>query len=143
MKIITISKGQMDGIYWRLSDYISPISNFTPNECVEHALEYIKEQKILDYYDSEVDWLGDGFRLVHYTYDRLCQTVYINKEKNYVFYEGFVSRNAIHEIQTFDYMHLNMENIDLLCKKYRLHKDEKYYNINNKKMNKVNALILK
>lgn len=46
MKIIDLPRAHFEEIYWRLSAYVQ--TALTPNECMEDALQYIRDNDILN-----------------------------------------------------------------------------------------------
>jgi hypothetical protein len=52
---------------------------------------------------------------------------YISSDFNKIFYEGVIPYRYIDELTYIDYITLSETEINLLCKKYKLTKNEEYY----------------
>ena len=125
MRIIHLPRVHFDEIYWRLSAYVDHMT--TPDQCLEDALNYIKENDILNLNTfEEVDWM-QGYRLIrpvgHYYETGAVRSIWINPEGNKIFYEGILSIRKLDEFKFFDYMFLDREDIETLKRKYELYSE--------------------
>jgi len=125
MKIIELTRNDFESIYHLLTEYLHTC--ITSDECIKNTIKYIVENKLLLNPHDENKWLGEGYQLIHKfsPHFNAFRSFYLTPNKDKIFYEGAIPIRYLDELKYIDYLGLDNEEIQKLCKKYNLTPNDK------------------
>lgn len=119
MKTIELSLNDFETLYYTLNAYLN--TKISADECITKALKYVDDNNLLSKPFVDIP-MGDGYRLTHRYYQehKAFRSIYISPYERKMFYEGVLPLHYLDELKYIDYIMLDKEDIQLLCKKYQL-----------------------